>query len=287
MKFTKKISNGLKTRIYNTVYSWDKIQSTLITSTGRTGTMFFSKFFTENFQQTKAVHEPWPDLHDIGYNFHHSHYSREKTVDIIKRERSVICKELNQKGINFYLESNYNLSYLLPFLDEVFGQFKLVHLIREPKSQLKSIFSVKEAKRHIYADFDNRPRISAVDFDDDPFRKEWKNWGRFEKLCWHYYKVNTLIGDFVERNPERAITVKFSEIFAPENNYDGLFTIANFVGFPLKDGLSKEDLIKSLGERANKTKSAGIDTYETWSDSQKQVFHKVTDPIAKRFGFIN
>ena len=285
MNIIKKINNSVKTKVLSSMYGWEDIQTTFVTSTGRTGTMFFRDFFTENFQNTKALHEPWPDLHDIGYNRHHNKFSFERTVDIIKRERSEICKDLNDNKITNYLESNYNLSYLLPYLESTFGKFKLVHVIREPKSYLKSIFSVEEANRHIYAEFDNRPRITAPDFPQDPYASQWGEWGRFEKLCWHYYKVNTQLGDYVAAN-DNAITVKFDEIFKPAHNFEGLFKIVDFIGYPLKEGKTKEDLLSSLTNRANKTKKAGLVGYEDWSTQQKEIFHQITDPVAERFGLL-
>ncbi len=285
MALFKKISNNLKSRYLSSTNNWDGIDVSLVTGTGRIGTMFFKDFFTLNFEDTLAYHEPWPDLHDIGYNYHHNKYSEERAIDIIKRERSEICADLNKREIKNYLESNYNLSYLLPFLKPVFGDFKLVHIIREPKSQLQSIFSVKEAKRHIYAEFDNRNRITAPDFPNDPFANQWENWSRFEKLCWHYYKVNTMLGDYVENNPN-AITVRFDEIFDQANDYQGLFKIADFINAPMKEGVTKSKLLDSLSMRSNKTKKKGIQTYDNWSDSQKESFHLITDPVAKRFGFI-
>ena len=285
MKILKKINNSVKTRVLSSMYGWENIQTAFVTSTGRTGTMFFRDFFTENFENTKAVHEPWPDLHDIGYNRHHNKFSLDRTIDIIKRERSGICQELNNDKITNFLESNYNLSYLLPYLEPVFGEFKLVHVIREPKSYLKSIFSTEDANRHIYAPFDNRPRITAPDFPEDPYANQWENWGRFEKLCWHYYKVNTQLGDFVDAS-DNAITVKFDEIFKQENNFEGLFKIVDFIGFQLKKGKSRANLLSSLTNRANKTKKAGLTGYEEWTKEQKAIFHKITDPVADRFGLL-
>ncbi len=275
------LGNTLRTKLLVKKYNWDNIEPVFITSTGRTGTMFFSDFFSEYFSGTQALHEPWPDLHDIGYNLHHNKYSRQKVVDIISRERIDICKDAHKMGHKYYVESNYNLSYILPYLKDVFGSFKLIHVIREPKSYLRSIYSIKEAKRHIYAEFDNRPRITAKDFDGK-YASEWDSWSRFEKLCWHYYKVNTLIGDHIAENGN-GITVHFKDIFKKENNFKGLYEIADFSGIPLKENITKTDLIQSLSNRANKTKKIGLDSYDDWSADKKSIFHEMTDPIVQRF----
>lgn len=107
-----------------------------ILSTGRTGTQFFEDYFN---QTSKAVcrHEPWPSRR---FKFLSNLYLNQKVgkrrlgrIYLLSRKR--LFASLRGRS---YIESSNFLFGCIPALKEIYGDLRIVHLVRHPHSYVSS-----------------------------------------------------------------------------------------------------------------------------------------------------
>ncbi len=264
------------------IVDWKSIPVVLFVSTGRTGTQFFADFFTQQSDQLLALHEPAPDLFLIGTDYYRGRKNRLETMAEMAIERARYAEQVTKNGLRFYVESNWNLVPLLELLPEFFGEFKLVHVVRDPKTYIPSAHGIKGSKRPIYAEYDNRDRLTAQDKLDDQYFNDWNTWGRFEKLCWHWRTYNLMIEEFGASH-DQYLRIKFEDIFNSETNYSGIDTILEFTGLGdvLDNGV--EAAKDQLKNKSNRTKTPILGHYDSWSKDQQSIFHTLTDELARRY----
>lgn len=174
---------------------------TAIVSTGRTGTQFLAGFVAETQPDALALHEPAPDLFDVGVGYRRGELGHDQAVRRTLVARASQRRRLATDQRPVYVESNNNLALLLPVAAAAFRRFRVVQVVREPTSYLASAFSKTHgAERYsLYSENDPRARLRASDDASDPFAAAWTRFGRFEKLCWHWRKYNELIEEIRRR----------------------------------------------------------------------------------------
>ncbi|MFB6357344.1 MAG: hypothetical protein ABEJ65_12625, partial [bacterium] len=98
---------------------------------------------------------------------------REATMRL-RAKRQVLLREI--PGEIIYLEANNRFFSLISELREIFGDLKIVHIIRDGRDYVRSGLS-RPGNWHWYDDNDpwaNRGlRLKATMFPDDPYHDEW------------------------------------------------------------------------------------------------------------------
>lgn len=276
-----KVKNRIEKISVNQFYDWKNIEATFIVSTGRTGTKFFGEFFTKNFKNAYSVHEPGPDFLEQSVLYRQGKLDANSFAKQLKFHRSLICKKLYQENIPIYIESNNNITSSIGLIEKVFPKHKIIFVVRDPKSYMVSSFNkihgAGPGGYRLFSDNDFRLRLTADMLPNDPYFGKWKDMTRFEKLCWHWVTYNEMILEHLKTN--KGLTLKFEDIFS--DDVSSIQKIIEFIGLDA----SGVDLEKELGIRANISKNKEIKGYESWTEEQRNIFHKMTDATAQKLGY--
>jgi hypothetical protein len=285
------VIRAFKKPFYPSLYCWDDIEVALIISTGRTGTKFFAKLFSEIFEGVDARHEPFPDLFDLAVAYIRSNSPPSKILAKFQRSREHICEEVHRKGAKVYIEANNNLAWLAPFARKTFENCKIVHVIRDPREYLRShysklVWSIERDGQMVpfMSEKDGRHRISALDFSDDSYCDLWHKMSRFEKICWYWVKKNRVIRNALAGN-EQAITIKYEDIFDRNLGYKGLWQIVDFLNLNAKLLMNMEEVEKNMIRKSNVTKNYLIGKWPDWSPEQREQFVSIVGEDMKLYGY--
>ena len=209
--------------------------SIIISSLGRTGTTFFQNFFTNNFPNISAFHEPASIRYNslkffeeikfniINFGFYNSFIKKtlgkwgllnlskkrilnkinnEKAILQILNERKKFIEKQNAKypeGKNVYLESNYHYYGLLDILPFVFKNLRIIFIIRDPRNWIRSNINFKLFYHFSDTNMYLGNRLNAKMFQNDPYQKKWKSFSQFEKLAWAWNKQNSFAIESLEK----------------------------------------------------------------------------------------
>ena len=269
---------------FNFYTTWNKLNTCIIVSTGRTGTMFFEDFFNSNFDNVKALHEPHPDLFSLGTTSIRQHWSSKKIQRNLKYSRYRIYNEMI-KHQQTYIESNNNIVLLLNDFLEVFPNTKVLHIIREPSSYIMSAFSKKhsESQYAIFDEKDPRKRLAATDYDDDPLINDWNSFDRFEKICWTWKKYNNIIEASASKNLYKLI--KYENIFSETSGKESIEEIISFFDIKANQKVSDIQLYQKLKERKNHSSKYAINPPTLWDEKQKHFFRTHIAKESLRYGY--
>lgn len=251
----------------------DSIEKVFIVSTGRTGTQFLAEFF-DHYQKTMAFHEPSPSFLRKALKYARGEITFKKMKEYLQKRRLPYFNLAQRKSCNYYIEANNRLFPLLGPLEEVFPEASVIHIVRDGCDYVRSGMS-----RDWYSQQDETRRLKSVTFPDDLWHEEWQSMSRFEKICWRWQKKNEFIAKNID-NFERALTVKFENIFLDENNI-GLRKIADFIGF---DSNTTDLLIdKLISQKVNANKNYKIPKWTEWSSTRQETFDKIAGDHMKQY----
>ncbi len=267
------------------VAQWDDVDVVFVVSTGRTATKFFSGFFTYNFSNIIAHHEPAPDLFDLGTQYIRGQCSHKKAVSRLKRFRHPIYQALKETGASIYLESNNNAAMMLPVIKDVFPRLKIVFVTRDPKSYLISSYSKAHGASGytLYGATDPRPRLNATDFKDDVLAAQWDELTRFERLCWHWKTYNHLISSFLKDEPNHLV-IKYEDLFEA-GDFDAIKKMVTFMGAETPGEVTDGFLAPLLGKKSNESASYALPAFEQWGNELKEQFDQILGEEIEKYGY--
>ena len=266
---------------------FDRLPVRFIVSTGRTGTQFFESFFNSNFPDVLCLHEPAPDGFDIGIR-----KIREKTIvaDIVRHlhsSRAPILSRLKRRHAKFYVESNPFFSLLIPELRRAFPAARFLWIVRNPTAYVVSAYNkspVGDNKMFFYAENDHRARITAMDFPDDPWRKDWPGFDRFQKICWYWNKCNEILArDFGNRDD--FLLLKFEDLFGAENGFQGIFKMLEFFQISGAERTNTGTFDSLMKRSTNSSKRILLQGGDSWTAKQRTDFHTLTYPMRQTLGY--
>ncbi|MDZ7721311.1 MAG: sulfotransferase [candidate division KSB1 bacterium] len=244
---------------------WSNINKVFIVSTGRTGTMFFAKFFNL-FPAVQSLHEPCPDFLDLALDYAQGRVSFESAAREIEKHRRVRCREHKRRNLDLYIESNNRYFSLLKPLRHVFPDAKIIYIVRDGRDYVRSGIS-----RIWYKTTDTSPRLRADMFPSDPYYAQWDQMDRFAKIAWRWQKKDGFIHrDF--QDLDNTLKVKFEDIFHdPERK--GLYEITRFIG--ITDEQTRHYLNKMGNRKVNTKSQKAIPRWSDWDDHMKRVFDEI------------
>jgi hypothetical protein len=273
------------------LYDWGDVKVAFIVSTGRTGTRKLASFFSVACDRVDARHEPYPDMFDMGVELVRSKLSPEGAAKRFRRGREYVCGQVHSSGCDWYIESNRNLVPLLPILRRSFENCKIVHVVRDGRDFVRSAFSKtvpsatrRGAKALVLSEEDPRDRLQAPDFPGDPYAERWTRMSRFERLCWLWVKLNTLIRDAIRDDP-RATTVKFEELFRAEVAHKGLWDVIEFLGLQGRMLIPQKQVHELMAVKENLTEKYLIPAWTEWSPEQTRQFREIAGEAMAAFGY--
>lgn len=265
--------------------TWNKLNTCIIVSTGRTGTMFFEDFFNTNFDGVKALHEPHPDLFSLGTISIRQKWKSRKIKRNLKYSRYNIYKQLIKEQQHTYIESNNNIVLILEDFLKVFPNTKILHIVREPSSYIMSAFSKKHTKTQyaIFDEKDPRKRLAATDYINDPLLDEWPKFDRFKKICWTWKKYNDLIEENASSSHYKLI--KYEDVFSETYGKKTIEDVISFFNIKANQKISDDQLYEKLKERKNQSSKYAINSPTLWDAKQKHFFNTYIANDALKYGY--
>ncbi len=272
-------------------FHWSNVQVGLVISTGRTGTNFVQALFSQILTGVDARHEPRPDLFNVGTRRMWGEVSDAEATRELRLQRLEIRKELAQRGVNRYVESNNNMAYLLPQILNVWPQAKFVHIVRDGRDFVRSSYSKMVVSRStnqldalFMTDDDKRRRLQACDLPGDPYCDRWVEMSRFERLSWYWMTKDRLICDVLEGHPA-AMRIRFEDLFNPEKGVDCVMQM--LAHLELMDALDVEqsEIAGLMGKRVNESSSYLLPRPSGWSPEQQQQFNDIAGSHMRRLGY--
>jgi hypothetical protein len=236
-----------------------------ITSTGRTGTDFFTYLFSDVVKNSWSQHEPKPAFRRRSYAF----LSRKPNwYDEVYFGLSRRWFNLN-KHKDWYVETNYHLFDATPLIRNVFPDALTIHIIRDGRQVVRSWLN-----RYRYITNDH---ITAHHLPGDPAQAVWDEWNPVQKLSWYWKTVNQRAARL-----EPDLFLRFEDIFKSENS--AVFDIlAAMPGVEFEES----DVKQALKHRVNSTRRDFFPKFEEWPEEWKQQFWEIAGEEMVKQGYVD
>lgn len=294
--------------------------SIIITSLGRTGTLFFAKLFDDIVTDGTSLHEP-----DY-FNFGQYQGPKEKFGQAVRQIREsgfhnlVIRKALGRWSVraisdarvrrqldrrdaanqildqregfihsregSIYVESSSAFYGVLDVLPDVFSDYRVVYVVRDGRDWIRSVLNFTAAV--MYDRSWLRTLISpdwptAIELEDEPFSIQWPTMTAFERLCWAWARLNEYALDSMRGDP-RARVFRFKDIFRRERRYEHLEELVRFAISFDDEGPEELDLDGVLDRKVHGSAS-DFPRWEDWPPERKRRYREICGPLMKRLGY--
>lgn len=239
------------------------MQYAFISSTGRTGTDFFTHLFNHVVQNSWSQHEPRPAFRRRSYRLMaHPHSAIDKHYFRLTRQWMNVGHHER-----WYVETNYHLFSAMPLLRDAFPGCLTAHIIRDGRAVVRSWLN---RGRYIVDD-----HITPFHLDDDPAQEHWNHWNAVQKLAWYWKTINRTAE---RRQPD--LLLRFENIFRQENSeiYRLLERMEGLV-------YSEEAISAALGRRVNQSVNPFIPRFEQWPTLWQRQFWEVAGDEMERLGY--
>lgn len=290
--------------------------SILITSIGRTGTEFFSKFFEDILEDCTSLHEP--DIFKYqGVDNKIEQYGNQ--IRLIGIWRGLILKPLgkwtlarlsdarflNKLDFNqaymellfqrksfvakmpgsIYVESNLGYYGLLDVTPNVFENHRAIYVVRDGRNWVRSALNWGEVygKRGIRKFFAHK-WPTPHNIPDDPYKERWDSLSRFEQLCWVWANLNKFALNLMRKNPYAKV-FQFEKIFSGKDRYKYLNELITFA-ISLSN-IDSKSIKQSDGwlERKIHMSSSEFPTWDNWTSDQKKQFDHICGSLMAELGY--
>lgn len=255
-------------------FNWKSQKVIFIISSGRTGTNFMAHWFTS--LGVEALHEPKPDLFDVVIEKHRKRKELKQIIRSYKRARILHFLKLEKSKQEIYIESNPNMLLLLPELNEIFEDLKIVFIVRDYRSYVMSAINKSpdgSGESFFYAENDTRLRVSASELNDQKWSSHWNSFSREEKIAWWWKRSFDIIDEYSAAK-SNCIVIDFNDLFNKENS-KLLEKILDFVG--LQELFDKEINTKVFAVKKNTNVSKIIETYSELDHGKRMLMEKIAE----------
>ncbi|MDJ0848134.1 MAG: hypothetical protein QNK04_07145 [Myxococcota bacterium] len=266
---------------------WQGRQTAFIVSSGRTGTHFLAGLLPHALGDVHACHEPYPDLLELGRAFQAGRVSLGKAARLIGEQRRDLLRRL--PGGCAYVEANLHLSSLVPALRRARPRAPIVRVVRDGRDYVRSAFSKTTRGRGggtalFMTPEDHRDRLSATDLPGDAYAERWASLDRFERLAWHWSRLDALAADALAGDP-LATTIRYEDLFDAGRGPETVRRLIGFLGLEPRLRVSDAELAELLLEKADATESYDLPHWTEWPDELTEKFHAVAGAHLSRCGY--
>lgn len=231
---------------------------------GRSGTQFCSELLSKS-PGSLVFHEPIGD--DYRANAE-AHLSQDTALKYISVYRKKLMYELaRDKDFRTYGEVNSIIAYHAAALQNVFPQARFLHLIRDGREVVRSL----HARTH-YVET-SLPFECICPNPGDPWYDSWKNFSRFQKLCWLWSYTNSYLEN---RVPDFVLFEKLI------SDYDYFSSrMETFLGVNVGRELWEKHVSKPL----NVTRKFSMPPWSEWETEQREQFIEICGEEMARYGY--
>ncbi|MDZ7830654.1 MAG: sulfotransferase [Desulfobacterales bacterium] len=294
--------------------------SIIVTSLGRTGTLFFQNLFDASLLYGTCLHEPdrlnfgqyegmgdkaaqvYRQIRESGVfellirKFIFSDWSIEAVSkdretgklsdpEAIKRIISQRKKFIQRQPGSIYLESSSAFYGIIDLLDKVFYQHRVIYIIRDGRDWVRSKMNFGT----MYAKNPLQKLISgswptAVELNDSVYGEKWHEMTRFEKICWAWAELNQYALKCAAKNPYARV-VRFEDVLSSPDAAKNLSDLIDFaVSISPAAAVKKKTLKNWLPGQTHASQKLFPDWCQ-WNNKQTDWFIQVCGPLMKKLGY--
>jgi hypothetical protein len=221
-----------------------------------------------NFDGVTAYHEPPPRMRSriVANAFAARACSRERVVALLEKKKRAI----DTLGSQIYLESNPFLWGATSVLDEVFERPLIVHVVRDPRDQVRS--SLNHGTSTGLKSLANRwlpywyPALPQREGD-------W-----LERATAMWAVVNRFIAEAGAGCSSYRV-LRFEDLF--DETHTGLRELCELLGLEFRGAGAAVD----PGERINQGAGEVLGAWPSWSDSQCAAVHRIAASLMAEHGY--
>lgn len=285
--------------------------SIIVVSAGRTGTKFFSKFFDETISNIDAFHIPdytpkiasWGEWESVLKNFGFFNLTVRKVLGRFGL-RVLSTMALNNKDVymdfykqrnNFvkqlpnpyYAEANPGYFGLIKYINRLYNNVRILFIIRNGYDWVTSHMNwgrwynsnmlIEEKLHH---------RISPSKNISPELRNDWNKFDRFEKLCWAWNAINSVIYSDIEGLSNSSI-FRFEDIFYGPERFQSLLKMYSFSTEHIENSDKKYDSIRErlLDKKVNENKANIFQGSEAWTAQMYKKFDRHCSELMEKFDY--
>jgi len=239
-----------------------------IVSSGRTGTQFLARYFDENFARVIARHEPSPRIRTrlVANAYAQGACSHDRVASLLRRKR----RDIDGLASDLYIESNPFLWGAIRVLDEVFDSPLVVHVVRDPREQVRSSLNhgtsrgLKSiANRWLPYWYPSTPEAGA---------------GWVERASGMWAAVNLFLAEAGAACSNYRL-VRYEDLF--DESHSGLRELCGWIGVEFRGAGSAVEPAQRINTGARRV----IGGWADWSDAQCAAVHRITGPLMARYGY--
>lgn len=292
----------------------------IITSLGRTGTLFFQKLFEASIPECTCLHEP------DRLNFGQYKGLSNKTVQVFRQMgesgafnlifRKFLLSDWSIEAVSkgritgassdgeakdrivsqrkkfiqkqpgtLYIESSSAYYGVIDILTDVFSHHRLIYIIRDGREWVRSKMNFGT----MYNKNKLQQRVSgnwptAVEINDPIYGEKWDKISRFEKICWAWTALNQYALKCVEKNPYARV-FRFEDIISAPEAAKNLSDLMNFAtSLPLTIDMASSGLEDWVKQKIHSSQKA-FPGWDQWSKEQINCFVRICGPLMQKVGY--
>lgn len=262
------------------------IDTAFILSTGRTGTLYLTRLFEQQFDQVATEHEAYPSRYIyLGANAcNYFGINRQWLTSIYrhsleKRLSKSFANNLQDKEKNnLYVEINPMLCPLVDDLSELVNNATVIHIVRDPETWVSSqmSFGASGLYKHVidYVPF-NTPKTPI-------FGKPWRRLSHIERMIFRWVNYNERISS-LERHAKVYKRLRFEELFSENQNLrkECLEQMFSLLGL----STANVDAIAAKNKKVNSSIKKSKFDCVNWRDSERQFLSDNARHLLEQYGY--
>jgi hypothetical protein len=287
----------------------------LIASAGRTATAFFAEMLPSAIPGAFGVHEPdllelrgvssiadishkirtfgWhhmvagrlagtSGLRNIGQKLLSGEWAQEEAAERLYRSRAGYYSSL---PCEYIIEAYSHWYSVLPLLPAVFAHYKVAGIVRDPRSWMRSM--IKVGTHYGARDWATRLRFGRLVpamVGDTEYADRWREMSPFQRLCWTWKMVNSLLCDGAAKDP-RIRVFRYEDLFSGASRRSHLERMLEFVtAFDDRrfDYTLDPDM---LTRRVNVRGEAKLPPWQSWEPWRARQMHDICGSLMAELGY--
>lgn len=241
---------------------------TLLVSTGRTGTKAMAHYFDTIYEDIRGLHEPFPSrgLRCASNRYLCGRLKRSDLAQILFQSRRKLFGSITE---SIYVEANPFLHGCLDVFDELFGQPRVIHVVRDPRAYIRSYlnFGAFRGIKRIAADWYPYWMLKP-DFYEKPPKKRWKSMNELERIAWRWCAINEELNRGEELFGGRYLRIRFEDLFSTDPKH--VRKLCDLLEVPYKRELQEMILTKKV----NASRRKDVSRWQNW---KQDVLASVSD----------
>jgi hypothetical protein len=292
----------------------------IITSLGRTGTLFFQKLFDALIWNATCLHEP--DRLNFGQykginrktlevyrqikessafnillrKFLLSDWSIEvvsnarmtgklSDTEAIKKIISQREKFIRKQPGAIYIESSSAFYGVIDLLNYVFSNHRVIYVIRDGRDWVRSKMN--------FGDMYGKNRLqqlisgswpTARDLSISNYSEKWHMMTRFEKICWAWAALNQYAIKCAAKSPCVRV-FRFEDLIRSQNAAKHLSDLVNFATTISPAAAARKDTLENWLPKQTHASQKYFPDWRQWSNEQTDCFVQICGPLMKKLGY--